>query len=221
MSRDAARMDVLSNVSLHNLIANFGYLGIFVLIFFESAGVPLPGEAALVSAAVFAGTTHQLDIALVILAAASAAIFGDNLGFWVGRRFGFSLLHRYGPYVHLTEPRLKIGQLLFQRHGGKVVFFGRFTALLRTYAAILAGANRFHAGRFFVWNASGGITWAVVFGLGGYFFGWSIEYLAGPLSIGLFVAAVAGGVALYFLFKKHEARLIVEARRILDVDAGA
>jgi membrane protein DedA with SNARE-associated domain len=214
-------MQLFSNFSLETLIVNFSYLGIFVLIFFESAGVPLPGEAALVSAAVYAGTTHHLDIGFVILAAASAAIFGDNLGFWFGRRFGFSFLHRYGPYVRLTEPRLKIGQLLFQKHGGKVVFFGRFTALLRTYAALLAGANRFHAGRFFIWNASGGITWAVVFGLGGYFFGWSIEYLAGPLSIGLFVAAILGGIALYFLFKKHEAMLLVEAERMLDVDVDA
>ena len=149
------------------------------------------------------------------------AILGDNLGFWFGRRFGYSFLHRYGPYVRLTEPRLKIGQLLFQRHGGKVVFFGRFTALLRTYAALLAGANKFNAGRFFIWNASGGITWAATFGLGGYFFGWSIEYLAGPLSIGLFAAVIVGGVALYFLFKKHEALLLVEAERMLDVDAGA
>jgi membrane protein DedA with SNARE-associated domain len=116
----------------------------------------------------------------------------------------------------LTEPRLKIGQLLFQRHGGKIVFFGRFTALLRAYAAMLAGANRFHAGRFFVWNVSGGITWAVIFGLGGYFYGRSIEYLAWPLSIGLLVAAVVGGAVLYFLFKKHEARLIVEAERLDD-----
>jgi membrane protein DedA with SNARE-associated domain len=214
-------MQLFSHFGFENLIGNFGYLGIFVLIFLESAGVPLPGETALVGAAVYAGTTHQLDIGFVILAAATAAIFGDNLGFWFGRRFGFSFLHRYGPYVRLTEPRLKVGQMLFQKHGGKVVFFGRFTALLRTYAAMLAGANRFHAGRFFVWNASGGITWAVVFGLGGYFFGWSIEYLAGPLSIGLFVAAIVGGVALYLLFKKHEARLVIEAERVLGADAGA
>jgi len=213
-------MQLFSHGGFENLIANFGYLGIFVLIFLESAGVPLPGETALVGAAVYAGTTHQLDIGFVILAAATAAIFGDNLGFWFGRRFGFSFLHRYGPYVRLTEPRLKIGQMLFQRHGGKVVFFGRFTALLRTYAAMLAGANRFHVGRFFVWNASGGITWAVVFGLGGYFFGWSIEYLAGPLSIALFVGAIIGGAALYLLFKKHEARLVIEAERALGADAG-
>ncbi len=207
--------------SLDSLIVNFGYLGIFLLIFFESAGLPLPGETALVSAAIFAGTTHQLDIAWVILAAALAAILGDNLGFWFGRRFGFAFLHRYGSYVCLTEPRLKIGQLLFQRHGGKVVFFARFTALLRTYAALLAGANQLHPGRFFVWNAIGGITWAAVFGLGGYFFGWSIKYLAWPLSLGLLVAAVIGGVALYLLFKKQEARLIVEAEQISDVDVGA
>ena len=211
-------METLLQVDISELITRFGYLGVFSLIFFECAGVPLPGEMALISAAIFAGTTSRMQIDLVIVAAASAAILGDNLGFWFGRRFGFGFLHRYGPYVHLTAPRLKIGQMLFQRHGGKVVFLGRFTALLRTWAAMLAGANQFSPRRFFVWNASGGITWALVYGLGGYFFGQSITYFAGPVSIGLSVAVIVGAVAIYLLFKKHEQRLIAEADRSLAAD---
>jgi membrane protein DedA with SNARE-associated domain len=103
--------------------------------------------------------------------------------------------------------------MLFRKHGAKVVFFGRFTAILRTYAAMLAGANRFSPAQFFLWNATGGIAWALIFGLAGYFFGHSIQYLTGPISIALSVAVVVGAVLMYFLFRKHEKRLVAGAER--------
>src|SRR5260370_9299682 len=97
----------------------------------ESPGIPFPGETMLLISAIAAGTTHQLSIAWVTVAAASGAILGDNLGFWVGREGGYRLLRRYGRSIHLEERRLKLGQYLFLKHGGKVVFFGRFVAGLR------------------------------------------------------------------------------------------
>jgi membrane protein DedA with SNARE-associated domain len=118
----------------------------------ESAGVPLPGETILVSASIYASTLRGLDIRFVIAAAAAGAIVGDNIGFWVGRTFGQRLLTRRGYLIGLDERKLKLGQYLFMRHGGKIVFFGRFVALLRTLAAILAGVNRFSPLRFFVLN---------------------------------------------------------------------
>src|SRR5260370_5497388 len=86
----------------------------------------LPGETMLLVAAIAAGTTHQLSIAGGIVAAASGAILGDNLGFWVGREGGYPLLRRYRPYIHVEERPLKLGQYLFLKHGGKGVFFRRF-----------------------------------------------------------------------------------------------
>jgi membrane protein DedA with SNARE-associated domain len=218
MEAEVLSMDAFLQTDIADLIAKFGCMGVFALIFFECAGIPLPGEMALVSAAIFAGTTHQMQIETVIFAAAAAAILGDNLGFWFGRRYGFDFLHRYGPYIQLTPPRLKIGQMLFNRHGGKVVFFGRFTALLRAYAAMLAGANQFPPRRFFLWNASGGIAWAAIYGLGGFFFGQTVTYFAGPVSLGLLAAAIAAVVTILLLFKKHERRWIAEADQSLGVD---
>jgi membrane protein DedA with SNARE-associated domain len=110
---------------------------VFGLIASESSGIPLPGETALVSAAIYAGNTHSLDIGFLILVAAAAAVVGDNLGFWVGRELGFRVLVRYGRYLGLDEARLKLGQYLFLRHGGKIVFLGRFVAVLRAFAAVL------------------------------------------------------------------------------------
>ena len=98
----------------------------------------------------------------------AGAIIGDNIGFVIGAWGGLRLLRRYGRYVRIDERRIKLGQYLFLRHGGKVVFFGRFTAVLRTYAAFLAGTLHMDWKRFLFFNASGGIIWSLVFGLGAY-----------------------------------------------------
>jgi membrane protein DedA with SNARE-associated domain len=206
----------LDGAWVQHLVANYGYAAIFTVVMLESAGVPLPGETILVSAAVYAGHRHSLEISYVIAAAACGAIFGDNVGFWFGREFGLRLLSRWGYLVGLDERRLKLGQYLFARHGGKIVFFGRFVALLRAFAALLAGANGFSPMRFFIFNAAGGIVWATVFGLGGYLLGHSIHLIAGVLGwVGL-VAAVVFIVILWRYYKKHEDRFLVEAEAAMN-----
>src|SRR5947209_17977306 len=102
-------------------------------------GVPVPGEGMLLTAAVYAGTTHRLHVVLVIVAAAAGAIIGDNFGYVVGRVGGSRALARFGPYVGLKESKLRLGRYVFEKHGGKTVFFGRFVAILRVWAAFLAG----------------------------------------------------------------------------------
>jgi membrane protein DedA with SNARE-associated domain len=114
----------LGTSTLMHLLATYGYLAVLLFVAIESTGIPFPGETMLLVAAIAAGTTHQLSVAWVIVAAAGGAILGDNLGFWVGREGGYRLLRRYGRYIRLEERRLKLGQYLFLKHGGKVVFFG-------------------------------------------------------------------------------------------------
>ena len=177
----------------------------------ESAGVPMPGETVLISAAAYAGSTGQLEIVPVIAAAASAAIVGDNLGYWVGRRYGMPLLMRHGHRIALDHRRLKLGQYLFHAHGGKIVFFGRFTAMLRAYAALLAGVNQFDARRFFAFNAAGGVAWASLMGFGAYCCGRSIEHIAGPAGLVMLGVVIAGGLALWLVLRRHEARLSLKA----------
>jgi membrane protein DedA with SNARE-associated domain len=195
------------------LISDYGYWAVGVIVGLESMGIPLPGETILVAAATYAGATHDLDIGLVIVAAATGAIVGDTCGFFLGREIGLPLLHRHGPRIGLTEPRLKVGQYLFLRHGGKVVFFGRFVALLRTLAAMLAGANGMYWPRFLMFNAVGGIVWACVFGIGGYSFGKLIDEFAGPIGIALLVLAVIGGIISVIIARRHEEALIERAER--------
>jgi membrane protein DedA with SNARE-associated domain len=118
----------------------YGSFAVAGVVCLESMGLPLPGEAILIAAAIYAGKTGGLNIVEVIAAAAAGAIVGDNIGYWIGREIGFRLLVRYGSYVGLNEGRIKVGQYLFQRHGGKIVFFGRFIALLRVLAAHVVAA---------------------------------------------------------------------------------
>ena len=106
----------------------------------------------LILAAIFAGTKHDLNIVSVIITAAAAAIVGQMLGYVIGREFGYWLLLRYGPYVRITEGRIKLGEYLFLRHGGKIIFIARFVPLLRALAGILAGANRMPWRQFMVAN---------------------------------------------------------------------
>ncbi len=205
----------LGTSTLTHLLATYGYLAVLLFVAIESTGIPFPGETMLLVAAIAAGTTHQLSIALVIVAAASGAILGDNLGFWVGREGGYRLLRHYGRYIHLEERRLKLGQYLFLKHGGKVVFFGRFVAVLRAWAAFLAGTNRLRWPRFLLFNAAGGIVWATLYGLGGYFLGDNIHRLVGPVGIVFLVLAVLLIIAGIVIVRRNEERLEDEAERAL------
>jgi membrane protein DedA with SNARE-associated domain len=203
----------LGTSTLMHLLATYGYLAVLLFVAIESTGIPFPGETMLLVAAIAAGTTHQLSIAWVIVAAAGGAILGDNLGFWVGREGGYRLLRRYRRYIRLEERRLKLGQYLFLKHGGKVVFFGRFVAVLRAWAAFLAGTNRMRWPRFLLFNAAGGIVWATLYGLGGYLLGDNIHRLVGPVGIVLLVLAVLLILVGIVVVRRNEKRLEDEAER--------
>jgi membrane protein DedA with SNARE-associated domain len=199
-------VDVLSPTWIHGLIHTYGLWVVFTLILLESMGVPLPGETALLTAALYAGSTHRIGIASVLVVAAAAAILGDNIGYLIGRSIGPRLVARYGRYLRLDEARLKVGQYLFLRHGGKIVFFGRFIAFFRTYAALLAGMNRMSWPHFLIMNALGGICWASLFGGGAYLFGAQVKRVTGPASLLLLVALVLIAAGIQF-FRRHEKEL--------------
>ena len=205
----------LATSDLLHLLATYGYWAVLVFVAIESIGIPFPGETMLLIAAIYAGTTHRLSIPLVIVAAASGAILGDNIGFWIGREGGYRLLRRYGRYIRLDERKLKLGQYLFRKHGGKVVFFGRFVAVLRALAAFLAGTNRLSWQRFLLFNALGGIVWATLYGMGGYLLGKNIDRFTGPLSTITIVLAVLITLVFLVVVRRNEHRLEEEAERAL------
>ncbi len=193
--------------NLTPLISAYGVWLIAGMIALESVGVPVPGETVLVAAAIYAGSTHHLHIASVIGAGIVGAIVGNIVAFLVGRVYGYRLLRRYGSYLHLNESRIKIGQYLFLRHGGKVVFFARFVAVLRSVAGILAGANRMPWPSFIVANVAGAVAWVGIYCIGAYLFGEALMKLAAPVGIALGMVVVAIIVAVARFVARHEQEL--------------
>jgi membrane protein DedA with SNARE-associated domain len=155
---------------MQSLVHDYGLFILFLLVAMESAGIPLPGETALVAAGVLA-SRGDMSIVAVIAVAAVAAIVGDNAGYWAGRLGGRKLLQRWGFLERHASKVLPWSERFFDRHGGKTIFLGRFVAVLRVTAAWLAGISKMHWWLFFLWNAAGGIAWALTVGLVAYYAG--------------------------------------------------
>ena len=194
---------LIAHGRLEQWLTDYGYLAVFLVVGVESIGVPVPGETMLIVASLYAGSTHKLSIVLIVLVAAGGAIAGDNIGYTLGRHGGWRLLRRYGHRVGVDERRLKLGRYLFLRHGGKVVFFGRFVGILRTYAAALAGANHMPFRRFFSYNASGGIVWASIYGFGYFYAAHLLKKLNTPFTVVAIAAAVAGVAGMFLFIRKN------------------
>src|SRR5919201_1850476 len=181
------------------LVGTSGYWAVALVVMGESLGLPLPGETLLLLGAASAGAGY-LEVWGVIMAAAGGAIVGDTLGYALGRWGGRVLLERYGPVLHLKAQHLARAEAFFARYGAKMVFVGRFIAILRTSSALLAGLARLSYPRFLLWNAAGGLLWALTFGWLGAVCGsqWSlIEHWAGRVGVlilGLLV--LVGGTVL-------------------------
>ena len=198
---------------LAHLLGQYGYGLIAVVIALEATGVPLPGESLLIGSAIYCATTHKLSILWVLVAASAGAIMGDNAGYAIGRSLGYRVLVRYGRRLGISEDRLMLGRYLFRRYGGSVVVIGRFAAVLRTFVALLAGANRMSWPRFLFWNALGGIAWTTSYGLVAYEAGEMIRRVEGPVGFAIAAVAVPAVVALIIVLKRNEKRLTDEARR--------
>jgi undecaprenyl-diphosphatase len=194
-------------LSLISIPSGLGYPALGGLVAAESMGVPVPGETALIAAGILAHD-GRLQIELVILIAAVAAITGDNLGYLIGRKGGRILLEKDGPLLKHRKAVLEKGEPFFARHGAKAVFLGRWVAGLRIAAAWLAGINRMHWLTFFFWNALGGIAWATSVGLAAYFLGHIAEKIVKDAGL-IGIAVVILGVIGFFIWRRR--RRSVEA----------
>jgi undecaprenyl-diphosphatase len=188
-------------LALFKIPAHVGYVALGALIGAESAGVPLPGETALITAGVLAHS-GDFSIELVILVAAVGAIVGDNIGYAIGRTGGRALLERPGPFQRQRREVIARGEPFFHRHGPKAVFLGRWIAWLRITAAWLAGINRMRWPVFLFWNALGGIAWALSVGLLAYFLGHAAEQIFKIGGIAA-VALILTALAVYFVWRRR------------------
>ena len=192
--------------TIAHLLHQYGPALIFCVIALECAGIILPGETVLITAALYASHGH-ISIFLVVGLAAAGAIAGNVAGYLIGRLVGETLLVRHGWRIGLNDRRLALGRYMFAQHGGKMVFFSRFAAVLRSFAALLAGANLMPWRRFVLWTVAGGIVWPSFTGFLVFILGNAAKRLSGPASIVFGVAAVVAiGVGL-MLARRNEDRL--------------
>jgi len=184
---------------------NLGYIAVFLLVFGESAGIPLPGETSLIAASALAAQ-GQLNLPVVLAAALAAAVLGDNLGYIVGRHAGQRILTARGPFAAHRARLLVKGDAFFTQHGAMAVFLGRWTPVLRVTAALLAGTHKMPWRRFLIWNTLGGAGWVIVVGLLAFALGGRVP--GGLLGVGFAVTAL-GLVALLMrmLYRRGRGRL--------------
>jgi membrane protein DedA with SNARE-associated domain len=187
-----------------------GLILMFALIAMESAGIPLPGETALIAGAVLASQGHY-SIVAVIAVGALAAIVGDNVGYWIGRKGGRALLRRTPIVSGYFDRALPPSERFFQKHGAKTVFFGRFIAILRVTAAWIAGISHMPWWRFLMWNAAGGIVWAILVGTVAYVFGNAVAEAISRYGVIAAVVAIVGGVLVLIGVRVWHRRAVEEA----------
>jgi membrane protein DedA with SNARE-associated domain len=207
-------------VDVEHLIHVAGYPLLVLLVMSESSGVPVPGETALITASLLA-SRGDLNIALVIVLAAAAAIVGDNIGYLIGRKGGRWALERPGRFHRQRLQVIATGEPFFERHGPKAVFFGRFVLGLRVWASWLAGATHMRWRSFLLWNALGGICWATLVGLIAYFLGRSAGNALQTFGLfGLGAAALALITALV-LHRRHRRQRARAAEQNEGAEAAA
>lgn len=197
---------LISLETLRNALNTLGYPAVALFIMIESSGIPFPGETMLLLASFYAAVDQKLQISLVIACAALGAIIGDNIGYAIGRTGGHAFVQRFGRYLFLKPAHLKQAERFFNKHGDKTVFFGRFIAVLRAWAAFLAGLNGMRWLPFLLYNAAGGIIWAIIYGCLGYYAGRffhnnfaAVEHLVSTISwIGALIIVVVAVIAYVF-----------------------
>jgi membrane protein DedA with SNARE-associated domain len=170
----------------------WGYVIVFAATFLENsvgAGVIVPGETLVIIGGVYAGI-GDLWLPGVATVAVVGAILGDNLGYWIGRRFGRGFLERHGRKLFITPDRLAAAERYYGRHGGKTVFFGRFVPVVRSVGFIVAGVSHMPWKRFLIYDIAGATVWGIGHSLIGYALGESYqrwERYATPFGIALLV----------------------------------
>jgi membrane protein DedA with SNARE-associated domain len=194
-------------LNVSHLVSSYGYWAVFVLVLIESLGVPLPGETALIIAGTYAGDTHKLSPWLIFASAAAAAIAGNCIGYWIGDKGGYPLALRYGSKIRLDERKLKVARYLFDRQGTKVVFFGRFVSILRTYVAFLAGTSRMRLQKFLAASVASAIVWAAIYTVASYFAGRALERNSATVSLILGILAVVIIVVIFLVLRNQTSKL--------------
>lgn len=205
---------------LSTLVAHYGYDVVFAALLLASAGVPAPAGELLIAAAIYAAKTGRLSLAVLTLGGVAMAIAGGMAGYGVGHSLGVAGLRRYGGRFGLGPARQRLGRYLFLKHGGKIVFFIRFIALLGPFGGVMAGVNRMPWGRFAAFNALGAAAWVSLMAMGGYLFGAFFASVGRPAGVAALAGAAVVAFAAALYLHRQGASLQVKADALLGDDGA-
>lgn len=202
---------------INDWVGQYGYVLVFVFLTIEAAGVPVPGETAVVTAAAIAGR-GTIHIVGVIIAAMLGTIAGGHIGFWMGVRGGTKVVAKYGRWVGLNDKRLELTRRFFEQHGAKTVASGRFVAFVRSFMGIFAGLSGMPLRTFALYNALGAVVWVLTFSSLGYAFGRNlpklIHYIGrASLVVAIFIAIIVVVVFLWRWFNRNRTTIVATLDR--------
>ncbi|MGA1473625.1 MAG: DedA family protein [Prochlorothrix sp.] len=152
--------EFLSLDNIEALAREYGYWAVFLGIFLENTGLPLPGESLTLVGGFLAGS-GDLRLGGVLASAFGGAVLGDNLGYWLGRWGGWPLLQRLGRVFRFPEAELEKGRERFRENARVAVTLGRFVTFLRIFAGPMAGTVAMPYGEFLLCNAAGAMLWVL------------------------------------------------------------
>jgi membrane protein DedA with SNARE-associated domain len=202
---------------LSHLLQTYTYPVLLALVMLESLGIPLPGEIALVTAAAYASLGH-ISIYVVIALAATGAIVGGILGYLIGIKGGLPLIAHYGGYVGVRRSHIAKAHEFFEKNGARTILFGRFIAILRTWAAVIAGAACMSFTKFVTYNTLGSVVWAIVFGWLGFYFGHDLPLLETYISrVSLILLiGLAIGIPAFIVWKRRRRSAVTAPMPVAD-----
>ena len=190
-----------------HFVEHYGLWVVFIVVFLEVAGLPfIPGETALITAAVLASQGHGSIVATIALAIA-AAVLGAGTGYAIGRTWGRGLLALWPWFERVSRPAVDRSERFFGDHGSKAVFLGRFLPVLRATLGWMAGVGKMKRLPFVLWNVAGAITWGIAIGLLAFYGGKAAANAVQQYGLYAIVAIVVLVVAGWLVLRRGERRL--------------
>jgi membrane-associated protein len=188
-----------------HLVKDFGYVGLFITVFLESGviiGFFLPGDSLLFTAGLLA-SQHQVNIVAIILLAVTAAILGNNVGYYTGKKTGHTLFNRPKSWI-FSPHRVKEAHVFFEREGGQALILARFIPAVRTFVPIIAGVGNMPYRRFFTFNALGGLLWGILLPTLGYTLGKTVPSIDKYLLPAVLLIIVLSALPVLFHYQKSK-----------------
>ena len=196
--------------ALREFVATYGYWGVALALLCENAGIPVPGETALLLASFLAYSEHRLHLGWIIVVATCAATLGDNIGYALGHYGGRPLLDRYQNVFRIPPATLKRGEEMFARYGAVTVFLARFVFGMRVFAGPMAGVLRMRWRTFTLFNFLGASVWVTFIAGAGYLFGqhWrTLMRIMQRLNLAILIAAAVVIVFGWWRYRRRRTGL--------------